>query len=386
MSAQRQKLAVLAAGGTGGHMFPARALAEQLLGHGWRVALLTDQRGGGFGAGFEDTVETRHLRSGALAGGDFLAKAKGAFNLAIGTLQAFLYLVRRRPDAVVGFGGYASVPPVLVGGYLRCPIVLHEQNAVAGRANRFLAAKAHAIATCFEQVKGFDERESGKTVLTGNPVRPAIAALRAAPYRAPGADGPLHLLVIGGSQGATILNEAVPDAIERLPESQRHRLHIAQQVRGNGLEEIAARYAACGVTADLRSFFDDMPEQLAKAHLVIARAGASTIAELSIAGRPAILVPYPFAADDHQAANARSLSMAGGAWLLAQSNLSGPHLAERLETLLSAPETLTNAASAARSFGQERAAERLAAVVFSATGLVPDQNDSAPQTREEDAA
>lgn len=386
MNAQRQKLAVLAAGGTGGHMFPARALAEQLLGHGWRVALLTDQRGGDFGAGLENAVETRHLRSGALAGGDLLDKAKGAFNLMIGTLQAFLYLVRHRPEAVVGFGGYASVPPVLVAGYLRFPIVLHEQNAVAGRANRFLAAKARAIATCFEGVKGFGDREGAKTVLTGNPVRPAIAALRSAPYRAPGSDGPLHLLVVGGSQGAAILNEAVPDAIERLPEALRQRLHVAQQIRGNGLDEIAARYAACGVTADLRSFFDDMPEQLAKANLVIARAGASTIAELSIAGRPAILVPYPFAADDHQVANARGLSMAGGAWLLAQSNLSGAQLAERLESLFSLPETLTMAAAAARAFGQERAAERLAAVVFDAAGLPSEQTNTNPQVREEDAA
>jgi UDP-N-acetylglucosamine--N-acetylmuramyl-(pentapeptide) pyrophosphoryl-undecaprenol N-acetylglucosamine transferase len=279
---KRPFTAVLAAGGTGGHMFPAQALARALLARGAKVVLITDKRGGGFGPDLPQ-VETWRVSGAGVAGGDLLSKAKGALKLGWGVLQSRAILKRIAPDAVVGFGGYASVPPVFAAGRLGLRIVLHEQNAVAGRANRMLAPKASAICTSFEQVAGLAPADQAKTVITGNPVRGAIAALGRTPYGVPGPNDPFRLLVTGGSQGARVFNEVLPYALCRLPEAIKARLQVAQQVRGTDTGQVAAVYETCGVSAELKSFFEDMPERLKAAHLVICRSGASTTAELAAA-------------------------------------------------------------------------------------------------------
>ena len=377
MSAARGKLAVLAAGGTGGHMFPARALAEELLGRSWRVALVTDKRGGGFGDALPQ-VETRQVRAGAVTGGGFFAKLKGLANLLVGTAQAISFLTRRRPDVVVGFGGYASIPALMAAAQLRRPILLHEQNAVAGRANRLMAARARLIATAYDKVKGLSEKEAEKTQLIGNPVRPAIQAVGMTEYLPPETGGPLHLLVVGGSQGARIFNEVVPAALALLPESLRARLRLSQQVPGDALDGIAAHYRDIGVEADLAAFFDDIPARLTSAQLVIGRAGASTIAELSAAGRPAILVPFPSAADDHQTANAQAFAHNGGGWVMPQGGLTPEKLAQRLTELFDRPGVLAQAASAAKALGRPDAARRLADALERVAGQkTPDIEEAA---------
>jgi len=358
----RTRHAVLAAGGTGGHMFPAQALARELLAREVSVSLVTDRRGGGFGPDLMQ-VETHFISAGGLAGAGLMGKALGAMRLTMGTAQAYRLLRHLGADTVVGFGGYASVPTVLAGTWRGLCVVLHEQNAVLGRANRLLAARAQAIATAFDTVDGIADADQAKVRVTGNPVRAAIAALGHRPYAVPGEADPLRLLVIGGSQGATIFNEVVPDALCRLPAPLRARLRVDQQVRGPAIEPIAAAYRARGVSCDLRAFFDDMPARLAAAHLVIARAGASTIAELAAAGRPGLLVPYPAATDDHQSANAYRLVEAGGGWLLPQATLSAERLAERLETLLSDPSLLARAGGCARAIARGDAARALADLV-----------------------
>lgn len=376
MMAGRQRLAILAAGGTGGHMFPARALAEALLERSWRVALVTDKRGGGFGESLPE-VETRQVRAGAVAGGGFFGKVKGIINLLLGTTQAISFMTQRRPDVVVGFGGYASIPALMAAAQLRRPILLHEQNAVAGRANRLMAGKASLIATAYDKVKGLSEKEAAKTRFIGNPVRPAIQAIGAQPYEAPGESGPIRLLVVGGSQGARVFNEIVPAALALLPAELRERLELSQQVPGEGREEIAAHYQGIGVSATLETFFEDIPERLAAAHLVIGRAGASTIAELSAAGRPAILVPFPSAADDHQTANAQAFSHQGGGWVMPQSGLSPEKLAQRLGELFTRPSVLSQAAAAALALGRPDAATRLAEVVETVAAGKPSSREEA---------
>lgn len=356
------KRVVLAAGGTGGHMFPAQALARELLGRGLSVALITDRRGGGFGPELPQ-VETHTISAGGLAGKGLLKKLHGILNLGFGLLQARRLLKTLDADVVVGFGGYPSVPTVLAGASRGLRVVLHEQNAVLGRANRLLARSAQAIATSFDEVDGIAEADRAKVHLTGNPVRPTITALGRRPYALPDRDDKLRLLVIGGSQGATIFNEVVPSAICLLPDALRSRIEISQQVRGPELERVAQQYLDCGVICDLRGFFDDMPERLGAAHLVISRAGASTVAELAAAGRPGLMVPYPSATDDHQTANAQHLAKAGGGWVMPQSGLSAESLAERLESLLTNPAHLARASRCAQAFAHSGAATNLADVV-----------------------
>lgn len=358
---------VLAAGGTGGHMFPARALAEALLARGHKVALVTDRRGGGFGPDLPQ-VETHRIRAGGIAGLGIIGKVTGLLDLGLGYLQARRILSRLAPQAVVGFGSYASLPTALAAAHLGQRLVIHEQNAVMGRANRMLATRAGAVALCFDKVTGYSAAPQAEQRVTGNPVRPAIAAIGQSPYPATAEGQPLRLLVVGGSQGAAIFNEVVPKALCALPDSLRPRLALSQQVPGKALDAIRSRYAGCGIQAELAAFFDDMPQRLAEAHLVIGRAGASTVAELCAAGRPAILVPFPHATDDHQTANAHALADAGGAWLLPQNHLSPETLLERLTSLLSKPATLARAARCARELAQEDAAERLADLVCGERG------------------
>ena len=367
MSAAARKLVVLGAGGTGGHMFPAQALARALLARGREVVLITDERGAGFGPELPQ-VETYRIKAGGIAGGGLLRKLTSLWSLGLGTLQAGGLLKRLQPDCVVGFGGYASVPSVFAASRRGLRILLHEQNAVMGRANKLMAGRATTIATSFPAVQGLAPALQERTVLTGNPVRAAVAALGSRPYALPGPNDGLRLLVTGGSQGAAVFDNLIPEAVSRLPETLCRRLHVTQQVRGRDLEDVRADYTACGVETDLKAFFDDLPERLAASHLVICRAGASTIAELCAAGRPAILVPYPFATDDHQSANAAALETAGGGWLMPQSSLDAAGLAERLAVVLDSPSELARAAGAARALAKLEAAEHLADLVCSETG------------------
>ncbi len=345
---------LLAAGGTGGHMFPAEALARELLARGRSVALVTDRRGRAFGDRLPE-VPVHRIDAAGLAGGSLLGKAEGVLRLTLGYLQARRLVGRLRPALTVGFGGYASVPAVCAAQRAGRPTLLHEQNAVLGRANRLLAARARAVATSFAATAAIG---TARARLTGNPVRPSIAALAELPY--PNLDGPLHLLVVGGSQGARVFARLLPPAVEDLPPALRSRLRIAQQCRPEDLAGVSRAYAALGVEAEPAEFFTDMAGRLAAAHLVVSRSGASTVAELAAAGRPAILVPYPHATDDHQTANAEAFCRAGGGWLMPEAEAAPARLAERLASLLADPDALSRAAAAARGFGQRDAARRLA--------------------------
>ncbi|MBX6320550.1 MAG: undecaprenyldiphospho-muramoylpentapeptide beta-N-acetylglucosaminyltransferase [Rhodospirillaceae bacterium] len=343
-------------------MFPAEALAGELMAHSVAVALITDRRGEAFGKRLAG-VSVHQVSAGMLAGG-VVQKAEGALRLAVGLFQARAVLARLRPQVVVGFGGYPSVPTVLAAARTGIATVLHEQNAVLGRANRLLAPRAARLATAFARIETFGRVPPERIVYTGNPVRPAIAAVGADPFPTPTSDGPLNLLVLGGSQGARVFARVVPAAVALLPETLRRRLVIAQQCRPEDLEAARAAYAGQALEPTLSPFFDDMPARLAAAHLVIARAGASTVAELGAAGRPAILVPYPFATDDHQTANARALVEADGAWLMPERTLTPETLAARLRGLLLDPPALAHAAAAARGAGRRDAAACLARAVM----------------------
>jgi UDP-N-acetylglucosamine--N-acetylmuramyl-(pentapeptide) pyrophosphoryl-undecaprenol N-acetylglucosamine transferase len=379
MSAPATPLIVLAAGGTAGHVFPAEALGRELLGRGCRVALITDPRGTAHGD-FLAGARTYRIRAGGLAGKGMAARLRSGVELILGTWQARRLLARLRPAAVIGFGGYASVPTMMAASLGGRRTAIHEQNAVLGRANRLLAGRVARIATSFADCQSVPERSVGRVVHTGMPVRAAVAAMRERPYVPPVEDGTIRLLVVGGSQGARIFSEVVPTAIGLLPETLRRRLAIVQQCRPEDLEEATAAYRAGGIEAELKSFFDDIPERLATAHLLIARAGASTVAETLAVGRPAILVPYPHAIDDHQSFNAHAVAEAGGGWLMPQDIFTAPALAARLESLFAVPATLERAAAAARAVGRPDAATRLADMVM---GLMPTAADGGQPRRTE---
>jgi len=376
----RRDMVVLAAGGTGGHLFPAEALARELRDRGYDLALVTDRRGGGF-EGLLGEIAIHRVHAAPLSGRGYLRKAGALGRLGLGTLEASRLMRTLRPVVAVGFGGYASVPTMLAASRYGAATVIHEQNAILGRANRLLAARADKIATSFEAVAGIPPALAPKVTRTGNPVRAAIAALGDVPYPTLAADGPLSLLVIGGSQGAHVFSTVVPAAIALLPPPLRARLRVTQQCREHTLAETRAAYRSLGVAAELATFFADMPERLARAQLLICRAGASTLAEITAAGRPAVLAPYPFATDNHQTLNAQALSDAGGGWLMPNASFTAETVAHRLEALFAHPQSLTVAARAARALGEPDAAKRLAEVVV---GLAPanGDDDDAPMTRE----
>ena len=357
---------VLAAGGTGGHMFPAEALAHELLARGFKVALVTDRRGQAFGDKVPD-VAVHRIRAGRLDVG-FVGKVTALADMALGTIEAGRLLRALAPAVAIGFGGYPSVPTMLAAARQGIATVLHEQNAILGRANRLLAPRVGAIATSFAEVGGLRLARHGRVTETGNPVRPAIVAERATRYAAPAPDQPIHLLVMGGSQGARILSAVVPAALARLSPDLRRRLFVMQQARSEDLASVRHAHEEAGITAETASFFEDVPVRLAQAQLVISRAGASSVAELTAIGRPAILVPYRHAADDHQSANARALAAAGAAWVMPETEFSPERLAAEIETLLHAPERLAAAASAAHRIGRPDAAARLADLVAEAAG------------------
>ncbi len=355
-------LVILAAGGTGGHVFPAESLASELLKRGYRLALFTDKRGGSY-SGVLGELETLRISAGGVAGRGFFGKVRSALSLALGTLQAKRLLGRMHPVVVVGFGGYASVPTMIaasLGGYAS---MIHEQNAVLGRANRLLASKVKRICTSFEQVDHCKDIDTQKIVFTGMPVRENIIAMRQNAYHELNADGPIRVLILGGSQGAQIFSDILPEAFAKLPPQFRERLEITQQCRPEVLETTRDAYKRNGLNATLESFFNDVPERLAHTHLLIGRSGASTVAEVTTVGRPAILVPYPYATDDHQSRNAHALDEAGAGWLMPQDAFTPEILAERLEALFSEPRTLNATAQASFKAGRPDAAKRLADAV-----------------------
>ena len=352
---------VLAAGGTGGHMMPAHALAEELMLRGHRVALVTDDRGARI-PGLFDRVQVHILPAGRLSGGP-IGWWRSARSILTGRAMALRLYETFRPSAVIGFGGYPAFPALLAARRDRIPTLIHEQNAVLGRVNRLVASRVDAIATAYPKVERLPGGSSDKVEFVGNPVRDEVLALRDQPFPPLGPDGIFRLLVIGGSQGASILSDVVPEGLALLPEHFRRRLQVTQQCRPEDIDRVRARYAALGVPADLATYMADLPERLAWSHLVIARAGASTIAELTAAGRPAILVPLPTATDDHQTANAREMARSGGARTIAQSAFTPIELAKQMQKLALDPEALANAAARARAIGKPDAARALADLV-----------------------
>jgi UDP-N-acetylglucosamine--N-acetylmuramyl-(pentapeptide) pyrophosphoryl-undecaprenol N-acetylglucosamine transferase len=359
---------LLCAGGTGGHLFPAEALASVLLQRGYKVELATDSRALKYGTQFPaDAVHA--VAAATPSGGSLIAKATALATLARGTLLARALIKRIRPSAVVGFGGYPTVPPVLAASSLSIATIIHEQNAIIGRANRFLAPRVTAIATGFASLARVDDRIKAKATYVGNPVRAAVIAASHATY--PGFDERrLRLLVTGGSQGARIMSDVVPAAVALLNDAQRARLAIVQQARAEDIKRVAQAYDELGVRAEVQAFFDDLPGRLAQSHLLIGRAGASTVSECAVIGRPALLVPLPGSLDQDQAENAAWLAQLGAAWVLPQSEFSPPHLARELAHYLDNPHVLTAAAIAAKQAGKADASSRLADLVLKVAGLV----------------
>ena len=352
---------VLAAGGTGGHMVPAHALAAELKSRGHGVLLITDDRGARFPGLFQN-VPVHILPAGRLGGGP-IGWLKALRSVARGRADAKRLYREHRPDAVVGFGGYPAFPALLAASAMRIPTVLHEQNAVVGRVNRLLVGEAAALGTAYDKVDRLKPKYDDKTVVVGNPVRSEVAKLGELPFPAFDEFAPLKILVTGGSQGASVLGSVVPDGLALLQPSLRHRLQIVQQSRPDDISDVRDRYAELGIPAELMTYIEDMPDKLADAHLVIARAGASTIAELTAAGRPAILIPYPSATDDHQTANAREMTKAGGARTIQQDAFTPDVLAKQIEAMAADPLALNNAAGRALSVGRPHAARDLADLV-----------------------
>jgi UDP-N-acetylglucosamine--N-acetylmuramyl-(pentapeptide) pyrophosphoryl-undecaprenol N-acetylglucosamine transferase len=356
---------VLAAGGTGGHMFPAEALARELQNRGHRLVLITDKRGAGHGQTLA-TLETHVIRAGTVAGASVANKVGGLMNVVAGVFQARALLPRLQPHAVVGFGGYPSLPTMLAAARLGAPAAIHEQNAVLGRVNRLVAPRVAAIALSFDRTERVET--SARRIVTGNPVRPEVVALRNAPYKGPVDGGDIRLLVFGGSQGARVFAQVVPAALAGLDDTLRGRLKVVQQCRIEDLDAARQAYADAGIAAELATFFDDLPRRMADAHLVVGRAGASTIFELAAIGRPALLVPLPHATDDHQTANANAFSETGAGWTISQAAFTPGDLIGRLNALLSVPHYLEQAAAAARRFGVPDAAKKLADLVEDLAG------------------
>jgi UDP-N-acetylglucosamine--N-acetylmuramyl-(pentapeptide) pyrophosphoryl-undecaprenol N-acetylglucosamine transferase len=354
---------LLAAGGTGGHLFPAEALAEALMRRNVIVDLATDYRAERYGKEFP-ARQVHLITSATLRSRNPFSLARTLFVLAAGTGQALRLLARIEPAAVVGFGGYPTLPPIMAATVRRTPTVIHEQNAVIGRANRLLAHRVTAIALSFAGMLEDKAKLKRKSRETGNPVRANVIKAAAKAYPVPGTTGPLRIVVFGGSQGARIMADVVPQAIERLDDELRRRLRVTQQAREEDLSRVQESYARAGVAAEAAPFFSDLPERIADAHLIVARSGASTVAELTAIGRPAILVPLPHALDQDQSANAAVLQKAGGAIRLQQHDFTPDRLAREITGLASAPQRLLAMAAAARSQGKLDAAERLADLVM----------------------
>lgn len=353
-----KKLVVIAAGGTGGHLFPAAAFAEEMFRRGWRVVLMTDARGRRYAEGFP-AERIEDVSAASLSANPFTA-IPALLKIWRGVNAAKRRFKDLQPALVAGFGGYPSFPALMAARAYRIPILIHEQNAVLGRVNRAMAAHAAIVACGFERLDRLPERARERKRVVGNPVRLPILAVRERPYPEAPAGGRLHLLVIGGSQGARLFGAVIPEAIAMLPAELRARLDVAHQVREEQLAGAQKVYKKAGVKAEVSPFFTDMGQRLGAAHLVIARAGASSVTELQVAGRPAILVPFAAAADDHQTANAEGLTAVGAADLFAEEDFTPQNLAVCLERRLQDPHGLAVRAAAARSAARPEAAKTLA--------------------------
>ncbi len=356
------QIIALAAGGTGGHLFPAQALAEVLRSRGFDIHLITDERVRDYGKLFPAS-QTHIVPSASLSLSKLTAVPGNLWQLFSGIAKAKSVLRKNVPAAVVGFGGYPSLPPLWAATMLRIPTVLHEQNAVLGRANKLLASRVNAIATSFDPVFKLTPAAAAKVVLTGNPVRQTALNFASARYPMLDAMSPMKLVVFGGSQGARFFSDVMPDAIALLPEGLRNRLSIVQQCRAEDLARVEAQYQSLGVAAKLSHFFTNMPEEIARSHLVVCRSGASSIAELGVIGRPAILVPLPHAIDNDQKKNAESFATAGAGFIQDQNALTPAVMADALQRLLDNPQALKDAANAAVRHGKPDAAQKLADLV-----------------------
>lgn len=353
------RLIIIAAGGTGGHMFPAQALAEAMLAKGWRVRLSTDARGARYTGGFPDAVDVSEVGSATFARGGLLQKMTVPFRIVGGICAATWRMYRERPAVVVGFGGYPAIPAMAAATLLRIPRMIHEQNGVLGRVNQLFAKRVNRVA-CGTWPTALPDGVEGTH--TGNPVRAAILEREAAPYIPPG-DYPMSILVMGGSQGARILSDIVPPAIAALPEELRRNIRVSHQARAEDLERVTDYYASELITAEVKPFFDDVPYRMAEAQLVISRSGASTVADVSIIGRPAIWVPLASAIRDEQTANARQLVEAGAAIMMPESTFEVAPLAEQITLVLSTEEGAMRMAHAAVSCAVPDATDRLVQLV-----------------------
>jgi UDP-N-acetylglucosamine--N-acetylmuramyl-(pentapeptide) pyrophosphoryl-undecaprenol N-acetylglucosamine transferase len=361
-------LILLAAGGTGGHLFPAEALGVELIRRGFRVRLVTDERALKYSGLFtKDMIDV--VASETARGRNPLQLAYAGLTLASGTLSAFNLMRRLKPAAVIGFGGYPTLPPLIAARLAGVPGIIHDANAVLGRANRFLSRHVRAIATSLPGVLDRDPALASKTTTVGTPMRPAILAAASVPYTAPEPGGPLRLLVVGGSQGARIMADIVPGAIERLEPVLWDRLVLTQQVCEEDMDRVRAVYDKLKVKAELAPFFTDLPARLAANHLVVSRSGAGTVAELAAIGRPSILVPLPGAIDQDQFANAGVLSQADGAIRIVQNDFTPDRLASEISAFAAEPSRLTAMAANARKVGRLDAAERLADLVAKVAGI-----------------
>ncbi len=354
------KVVLLAAGGTGGHLFPAASLAAAMAERSWHVHLATDHRVETYGKDFP--AEQTHIIPSATITRQPIAAARAVLSLGHGLLKASRIIAKIKPEVAVGFGGYPTVPPILAAWLRGVPTVVQEQNGVLGRANRFLGSRATAIATGFSSV-AVGGQLAEKMVETGNPVRPAVRAVSTIAYPERTAVDPFNLLVFGGSQGARFMSDTVPPALAQLPEPLRQRLRVTQQCRPEDMARVAKAYKEMQVSAELEPFFRDMPERMARSHLVVSRSGASTVAELAVISRPAIMVPLPHALDQDQKANAEILAKAGGGWMIEQKDMTPERLATDIAALIENPARLATAAKAARTIGRPDAVERLADLV-----------------------
>ena len=353
------KLLVIAAGGTGGHMFPAQALAEAMLAKGWRVKLSTDERGARYAGGFPDAVEINVVKSATFARGGIVAKLAVPFRILTGVAGAMWRMFRERPDVVVGFGGYPAIPAMAAAWVFRIPRMIHEQNGVLGRTNRVFAKRVDKVA-CGIWPTTLPEGVEG--VHVGNPVRASVLERAGAGYIPPG-DYPMSVLVIGGSQGARILSDTVPNAIAALPDDLRGHIRVAHQARDEDGLRVAEFYAQHGIDAEVEPFFHDIPRRMTEAQLIISRSGASSVADLTVIGRPAILVPFAAAMDDHQTAHARGPGDSRAAIVIPERLLTAEALAEQIITVLTQPEGAETMARAALALGKPDAALTLADLV-----------------------
>ncbi len=355
----KQKLLLMAAGGTGGHMFPAQALAEAMLRKGWRVKLSTDARGARYTGGYPHMTEITQVPSATFARGGLLSKAIVGPKIAAGVASMALQMRKDRPDVVVGFGGYPSIPALTAATLLGLPRMIHEQNGVLGKVNKLFARRVAGVA-CGVWPTALPE--GSEAVHVGNPVRASVLERAGAAYISPG-DYPMSLLVIGGSQGARILSDVVPAAIAGLPDHMRAHLRVSHQARGEDEARVRAFYDEHGIAAEVKPFFDDVPARASEAQLIISRSGASSVADIAVIGRPSILIPFAAASGDHQTANARGLVDAGGAILVPESALDAATLTEQIHMILSNPQGATQMAHAALSVGITDATDRLVALV-----------------------